>query len=444
MNGPTPKLELVKDLARHLRGGHPWVYRKALEKAGGLAAGTIVDVVEKGRFVARGYYDPLSPIAVRVLTRDPAEGVGPLFFRKRVARAVALRRSFTPFSGGDTDCCRLIHGEGDGLPGVIIDLYGRFAVLKLYSAGLQPHRAAILEALRGEVQLDGIYGRDEGGPADEAAEGDDEGRPGSPEGEGKPPDAARRGVAPPAGWGPDGSAGGAGRSPAAEKGQLLWGKEPPDPIVVREHGMQIAVDVRHGQKTGFFLDQRENRLALRRFAKGRRALNCFSFTGGFSVSAALGGAREVVSVDRDEAALRLARKNFELNGLAVPHRAEATDVLDFLAAQKKAGGRWDLIVLDPPAYAKTQKAVPAALDGYASLHRAALALLPPGGILATASCSARVTAEEFTACVKEAAGKSNVQLQLLEERRQPPDHPVLLSFPEGRYLKFLVFKRLEE
>lgn len=420
--GPAAKLELQKDLARHLRAGHPWVFRKALERApAGLPAGAIVDVVEKGRFVCRGYYDPHSPIVVRVLTRNPAEGVGPLFWRMRISKAIALRRAFAPFDDpAVTDCARLVHGESDGLPGVVIDLYGKWAVLKLYSAGLLPHRDAILTALRGEVAVEGLYGRDDEGAAGdaEAAAGDgDEGE------EAKDP----------------------ARAPRPEKGQVLWGKAPPDPIVVKENGAAIAVDVRAGQKTGFFLDQRDNRLALRRYAKGRRAINCFSYTGGFSLAAALGGAREVVSVDRDDAALGLARRNFELNGLPEGlHRTVTSDVLDFLAAEKARGARWDLIVLDPPAYAKTQKAVPAALDGYASLHRAALQLLPPGGILATASCSARVSAEEFAAAIKEAAGKTGATLQLLEDRRQPPDHPVALAFPEGRYLKFMVFRRMEE
>ncbi len=415
-SSPIVKLSLVKDLARHLRAGHPWVYRRALEKApSGLPAGAIVDVVEKGRFVVRGYYDPLSPIAVRVLTRDPAEAIGTLFFRKRIARAVALRRAFANFTDSHiTDCARLVHGEGDLLPGVIIDLYGKHAVLKLYSKGLAPYRRQIIDALRGEVALDGVYGRDED-RSDEVADdeedaSDESGAPSEPQGR-------------------------------KQKGQVLWGVEPPDPIVVREHGLAIAVDVRTGQKTGLFLDQRENRLALRRYAKGRRALNCFSYTGGFSLAAAAGFAREVTSVDRDGSALELAKKSFELNGFKVPHHTATSDVLEFLAEKKKASERYDLIVLDPPAYAKTQKAVPAALDGYASLHRAALALLPVGGILATASCSARVSAEEFTGYVKEAASKGDIQLQLLEERRQPANHPWLLSFPEGRYLKFLVFQR---
>jgi 23S rRNA (cytosine1962-C5)-methyltransferase len=431
------KLELQKDLARHLRGGHPWVYKRAIERPPqGLPAGAVVDVTEKGKFVARGYFDPLGAVRVRVLTRDPAEAIGPIFWRRRIARAVALRRAYTPFAGGPTDCVRLVHGENDGLPGVVIDLYGKFAVLKLYSAGLTSHRAEILEALRGEVALEGIYGRDEDNSDEPVDEDEARGvRPAPSGAEGGGPAAGRRSVA------------GAPQVPSKDgppaKGQVLWGTEPPDPIVVRENGMQIAVDVRAGQKTGYFLDQRENRFALRRFAKGRtRALNCFSYSGGFSVSAALGGAREVISVDRDAGAIALARKNFELNGLSPEkHGFVAGDVLQYLSKQRDQKARFDLIVLDPPAFAKTQKAVPAALDGYASLHRAALNVLAPGGILATASCSARVSPEEFVGAIREACAKTHTDLQLLEERRQPPDHPVLLAFPEGRYLKFFVFRK---
>jgi 23S rRNA (cytosine1962-C5)-methyltransferase len=407
----TVKLELQKDLARHLRAGHPWVFRRALEKAPrGLEAGAIVDVTERGRFVARGYYDPHSHIAVRVLTLDAAEAIGPHFWRRRVAQAVALRRAYVPFNDpAVTDCVRLVHGEGDELPGIVADLYGKVAVLKLYSAGLAPHRAHIVAALRGEVELSSVYGRDEeaapSAEEDETALEDDSGQ----------------------------------SRPA--RGQVLWGDEPPDPVVVRENGVALAVDVRAGQKTGLFLDQRENRFALRRYARGvRRALNCFSYTGGFSLALALGGARATVSVDRDASALRLARKNFELNGLEPStHAFEAADVHDYLRASNSAA--FDLIVLDPPAYAKTQKAVPAALDGYASLHRAALGALAPGGILATASCSARVSPEQFAAAIREAAVKTRTELSLLEERRQPPDHPIRLSFPEGRYLKFLVLRK---
>src|SRR6266850_995843 len=402
--GPV-KLELQKDLARHLRAGHPWVYKRAIERPPpGLEAGAIVDVTSGGKFVARGYYDPAGAVRVRVLTRDPAEAIGPLFWRRRVARAVSLRRAYV--LSQDTDCARLVHGEGDGLPGVVVDLYGRFAVLKLYSPGLAPHRSAIVEALRGEVALDGIYGRDE-----ETARRDERDELSD-------------------------------RDTTPAKGQVLWGVGPGGTQIVREHGMRIAVDVYGGQKTGYFLDQRENRFALRKFARGRaRAANCFAYSGGFSVSAVLGGAREVISVDRDEAAMKLARRNFELNGIDPARHGFVTgDVLEFL---RGARNPFDLIVLDPPAFAKSQKSVPAALDGYASLHRAALNVLAPGGILATASCSARVPAEDFLGAVREAASKTHADLMLLEEKRQPPDHPALLAFPEGKYLKFFVFRKAD-
>ena len=249
-------LELQKDLARHLRAGHPWVFRKAIEQAPrGLAAGAIVDVVEDGRFVARGYLDPHSAITVRILTREPAEAVDAAFWRGRVRRALALRSELVRGTTG----YRLVHGENDGLPGVVADRYGDFAVLKLYSAGLTPHRAHIVEALRQEVQgLAGVFGRDEV-PRDEE------------------------------------------RTTPTPQGRVLWGAEPPERIEIDEHGMKLLVDVRRGQKTGLFLDQRENRRLVRELSAGRGdALNLFGYTGGFSVAAALGGARHVVTIDVDQ------------------------------------------------------------------------------------------------------------------------------------------------
>jgi 23S rRNA (cytosine1962-C5)-methyltransferase len=397
------ELELRKDLARHLRAGHPWVFRKAIERAPNrLAAGAIVDVVEGGRFVARGYYDPHSAISVRVLTRDAAEAVDAAFWRRRIARAAQVRRELVTGATG----YRLVHGESDLLPGVVVDRYDRWAVLKLYSAGLTPHRAHVVEAIRAAHEdLAGVYGRDEI-PRDDDDERD-------------------------------------GDSPAPA-GRVLWGAEPPERIEVDEHGMKLLVDVRHGQKTGTFLDQRENRRLVRDLARGRpEALNCFSYTGGFSVAAALGGAKHVVSADVDRDAIALARENFRANGLdPADHAFAAADVFDLLASYKKEGRRFDLVVCDPPAFAKSQKAVESALAGYASLNRAALAVLAPGGLLVTASCSARVSPEQFFDAVKEAAFKSRVDLQLVEERRQPPDHPVHPQFREGRYLKLFVFRRV--
>ncbi len=392
-------LELQKDLARHLRAGHPWVFRKAVERGPkGLAAGAVVAVTEGGRFVARGYWDPHSAIAVRILTRDAAEAVDAALWRRRVARAVALRSELVHGTTG----YRLVHGESDGLPGVVVDRYDRFAVLKLYSAGLTPHRGAIVEAVRAAApDLLGIYGRDEI-PRDE--EGDEE--------------------------------------PA--QGKVLWGAEPPARVEIDEHGMKLLVDVRRGQKTGLFLDQRENRRLVRELAGGRvEALNCFSYTGGFSVAAALGGVRRVVSVDSDGDAVALARENFRLNGLDPEgHVFAVEDAFEMLERQKREGRRFDLVVCDPPAFAKSQKAVEAAVAGYASLNRAALAVLEPRGLLVTASCSARVSAEQFYDAVKEAAFKARVELQLVHESRQPPDHPVSPQFREGRYLKCFVYRRV--
>ena len=396
---PEAVLKLQKDLARHLRAGHPWVFRKAIEKAPkGLAAGAIVDVTDGDRFVARGYFDPHSAIQVRVLTREPAEEIDEAFWQRRVARALALRRELVHGTTG----YRLVHGESDGLPGVVADRYDRFAVLKLYSAGLTPHRDAIVEALRSTGEgLFGIYGRDEI-PRDD----DDEG--------------------------------------GAPAGRVLWGAEPPERIAIGEHGMTVLVDVRRGQKTGHFLDQRENRRMVRGLAAGRpEALNLFAYTGGFSVAAALGGAKHVVSVDVDADAIALARENFRANGLdAADHAFAVEDAFELLARYKREGRRFDLVVCDPPAFAKSQRAVDAAVAGYASLNRAALAVVAPGGLLVTASCSARVSVEQFTDAVKEAAFKARVDLQLVAETRQPADHPVSLQFREGRYLKCLVLRRL--
>jgi 23S rRNA (cytosine1962-C5)-methyltransferase len=205
----------------------------------------------------------------------------------------------------------------------------------------------------------------------------------------------------------------------------------------------MLVDVRRGQKTGTFLDQRENRRLVRELARGRaEALNCFSYTGGFSVAAALGGARHVVSVDVDREAIALARENFRENGLdPADHAFAAEDAFELLGRYRHQGRRFDLVVCDPPAFAKSQRAVEGALAGYASLNRAALAVLAPGGLLVTASCSARVSAEQFFDAVKEAAFKGRVELQLVEERHQPPDHPVSPQFREGRYLKCFVYRR---
>lgn len=392
------KVPVKPGLGRHLRAGHPWVFRKAIEAAPRVPAGSVVDLVDGGRFVARGYWDPLSAIAVRVLTTDPHERIDADFFARRVAQGVASRRQLIDFTG--TNAWRVVHGEGDGLPGVIVDLYDGWAVLKLYSAGLTPHRPLLVEALKAALPgLRGVVGRDELGRDDADVD-------------------AERGT-----------------------GKVLWGEAAPNPLPIEERGAKFLVDVYAGQKTGFFLDQRENRHLLRRISRGLEVLNCFCFSGGFSVNAALGGASRVFSVDQDEDAIALARENFTLNGLpAAEHDFLAADVFELLDSFKREGRRFDLVILDPPAFAKSQKAVEGAIAGYASLNRQALAVLKPGGLLCTASCSARVSADAFFEAVKEGAYNAGVDLTLVEERYQPPDHPIRLQFKEGRYLKFYVLR----
>lgn len=393
-----PQIELQKDLGRHLRAGHPWVFRKAIgDVPKSLQAGTIVDLVEHGAFVARGYLDPYSPIAVRVLTTDSRERVDANFWKGRLSKAVELRRSL--FADEDLNAWRVVNGEGDFLPGIVVDRYADYAVLKLYSAGLTPHRATIVKLLMELLPIKGVFGRDE----ISRDEGDsDEGT-----------------------------------------GQVLAGQEPPQRITIRERGTNLLVDVRRGQKTGLFLDQRENRRSLRRFAKGRSVLNCYSFTGGFSIQAALAGASRVTSIDQDADAIELSKDIFTANNVdPAAHEFEVGDVPSFLAASKRAGRQFGCIVLDPPAFTKSQKTVESAHEGYAGINRAAFQLLEPGGILFTASCSARVSAEEFFQAVKEGAFKAKADVQLLETHFQPADHPVQLQLPEGRYLKLLVLRRL--
>ena len=400
--GVDAELPLRKDLARHLRAGHPWVFRRAVEQAPSrLPAGSIVDVTEDGRFVARGYYDPLSAISVRILTREAAEAIDAAFWRRRVARALALRRELV--SG--TNAYRLVHGEGDGLPGVIVDRYDRFAVLKLYSAGLTPHRPAIVEAVRAEAEgLAGVFGRDEVGRDDDDEEGE---------------------------------------APRGRGGRVLWGAEPPERIAVRRARHDAARgraprpedrplprparEPPHGARAGPRAGRGAQPLRLHRRLLG----------GGGA-----GRARHVVTVDVDRDAIALARENFRANGLdPADHAFAAEDCFEILGRYRKEGRRFDLVVCDPPAFAKSQKAVEGALSGYASLNRAALAVLAPGGLLVTASCSARVSAEQFSDAVKEAAFKARVELALVAETRQPPDHPVSLQFREGRYLKCMVLRR---
>jgi 23S rRNA (cytosine1962-C5)-methyltransferase len=375
---PNRKVTLKKDVTKSVRAGHPWIYRDALRPLAGVAAGEIVDVVDaKDAFVARGFADPEGAIGVRVLTLDGRETIDDEFVARRVGEATDVRaRVIDPAT---TDCFRLLHGEGDFLPGVVCDVYAGIHVMRFDGAGARAFGQRVVGALSAPT----VYER------------------------------------------------------SREGGELLAGAPPPDEVVVREHGMRLAVDVVRGQKTGFFLDQRENRRRVRELAQGRTVLNMFSYTGGFSVAAALGGAMRTISVDTAAPALEAARRNFELNDLdPAAHEFVCEDGFEWLDRAARRGERYGLVILDPPSFAPNEESLERALRAYRDLNTLGLQCLETGGWLATASCSSHVDGEAFLGVVREASARSRRRVRLLELRGAGPDHPVAPGHPEGRYLKF--------
>lgn len=385
----VPRVRLRKELARHLRAGHPWVWRDALLPAA-HPAGTVVDVEDgAGRFVARGLFDPGSPIAVRVYTLDAGQAVDGGLVRERVQSALAARRG--AFDPAATNAFRLLNGEGDLLPGLVVDLYADTAVARFDGAAaralLEPLVEATLAAAR-PLGVCRVYERSRGG-----------------------------------------------------RGAVLAGDEPPDQVEVLESGVRLAVDVKRGQKTGTFLDQRDNRRAIRPHASGVEVGNLFSYTGGFSLHAALAGARRVTSVDQAALALDGARTNFVLNGLEPErHGFECADVLDWLPEAARAGRRFGLLVVDPPSFAPSEKSLERALGAYRDLFASALALVEPKGVLAASSCSSHVDMEALLGALRDAGARARRSLRVLETRGQPADHPSTPAFREGRYLKFVLLR----
>jgi 23S rRNA (cytosine1962-C5)-methyltransferase len=379
VNRSSP-LRLRKELARAIRGGHPWLYADALDIPRGLHTGSVVDVIGKnGNFLARGLFDAKSPIAVRLYTLDPDEPVDAALFRRRLAAALASRRF-----DQDTNAFRWCNGEGDFLPGVVVDAYDRVAVLRLDGDAVRVFRDAIARSLVELRDLTHVYERSRGA-----------------------------------------------------KGSALHGAEP-GLVEIREHGVKFSVDVVHGQKTGFFLDQRENRRLLQTFSRGVEVANLFSYTGGFSVYAALAGATRVASVDSAAPALEAARANFRLNGLdPAAHEFACADAFAWLAHKSSQFG---LVITDPPSFAPSEKSVGRALSAYRDLNALALSAVAPGGLLAAASCSSHVGLEAFLGALRDAGEKARRPLRILEVRGQPADHPSLPAFPEGRYLKFVLIR----
>ena len=381
------KIVLAKGRERSVLKRHPWVFSGAVAE-GSADPGEIVEVVSaRGDFVGYGAFSPSSQIRLRMVGWNGVPDVGAL-----VAASVARRSSIV-----GTDAIRLVNAESDGLPGVVADSYAGHMVCQFTSAFGERYRGEIAAALMESVnEAKGVSARD-----------DVEVR-------------AKEGL----------SVGGF---------SVLAGEEPPELVEIFEGGVRMLVDVRKGHKTGFYLDQRDARAAVGRIAAGRTVLNCFSFTGGFGLHAAAGGAKSVTQVDISSGALALAAKNWELNGFGEAEFVEA-DVFKHLRSCRDAGRRFGLIVLDPPKFAESKSQVMRAARGYKDINLLAMKLLEPGGMLATFSCSGAMTPELFERVLAEAALDSGRSLQVVGTTRQAEDHPVSVFFPEGLYLKGAILR----
>jgi len=381
-------VKLCVPLERVLRSGHPWVYRKALHEPP-TAAGEVVAVLSRdGKFIGRGISDEGS-IAVRVFTtRD--EPVDKRLFADRLTAACALRQRILP---PETNAYRLVHGEGDRLPGFVVDLYGAYAVLRFDSPALHSWLPLWLEVLVPHLQRIGARGAVTRVPKTE-------------------------------GFGV----------------QHAWGERPPELVTVLERGMKLVTSLWHGQKTGLFLDHRESRWRVREISAGCRVLNLYGYTGGFSAAAGLGGAEEVVTVDAARPALQLAEQTWSVNVLEPRrHRMEKSDVAHFMQALR-GDERFDIVIADPPSFAPSQRAVPKAMQAYRNLHRSCLRHVEDRGLYLAASCSSHITFQAFEATLREAARTARRSARIIESWGAPPDHPVLPAFPEGDYLKVCLLR----
>jgi 23S rRNA (cytosine1962-C5)-methyltransferase len=396
-----PGVELRKRLERTIRGGHPWVYRDAVAGTPRLPDGALVRVTGTGgRTLAVGFWDARSPIALRILGDEAVAADADAVVLQRVAAALARRLAFV--DRRETDAFRWIHGEADGLPGVHVDLYGDAASLRCDGDGAAAFYRALPERLRDTAAAAGI-----------ALRAVVERR------------RARRGTATAAA--------------TEERAAVVLGTAAAGDFEVRENGLRFGVDLMRGQKGGLFLDQRDNRALVRAIARGRRVLNLFGYTGGFSIYAAAGGARATVTVDAAAPAIAAARRNFERNGLATDDARFVTgDAFAFLEQAASKGERFDLVISDPPSFAPSRRTLATGLRAYQRLHRLCAAVTAPGGTLSAASCSSHVDRASFLATVRDGARDAGRRFQLREMRGASPDHPVVPQFPEGDYLKFAV------
>ena len=398
-----PRCIITTKGTRWVEQGHPWIYEaEVLREEGECENGGLVAAVsEKGKYLGTGFLSRQSKIRVRLLSHNANDRFDEAFWRRRIQYAWDYRKTVM---GEDISCCRVIFGEADGFPGLTVDRFSNILVTQTLSIGMERIKGMLfpllVQVLREDGQeIQGIYERND--VAIRALEGMEQGK----------------------GWFP-------------------LGEPTPDTVTeICENGIYYRVDVENGQKTGFFLDQKYNRLAVAKLAKGRRVLDCFTHTGSFALNAALGGAEHVTAVDISASAIDMARANARRNGLEEKMDFLVADVFDLLpelAAKGKAP--YDFIILDPPAFTKSRKTVESAQRGYKEINLRALKLLPRGGYFATASCSHFMPSEQFVRMLRSAALDAGVELRQIEARQQAPDHPILWNVPETDYLKFYLFQ----
>lgn len=381
---------------KNLEAGHPWIFSGGVKSVSeNTANGEMCRICdEQGRFLATGYYNKCSQIMVRIMSWKD-EQIDKAFFRRRIQ---TLRETKEEFLAPETDSYRVVFGESDFLPGLIVDKYADVLVIQLHTMGIDRFREAIVSALKEVFQPKTIYERSDVGVRQK------EGLKTRPK-------------------------------------QLLSGDDL-DEVLIRENGVYFQVNFREGQKTGFFLDQRENRQLVARFCRSKRVLNCFAYTGGFSVYAALAGAKSVTSVDISGPAIEYARKNFEANRINTKkHQFIKEDVFEWL--KNMSAGEYDLIILDPPSFAKKKEQIKNAIKAYITINSKALEKLPPRGLLVSSSCTTHIDEETFIKILHQSSTHARCRLKLLASAVQPLDHTYNLSFPEGRYLKFFILQKME-
>jgi len=390
-----PRIRLKPGREKSVLFRHPWIFSRALEDVpGDIENGSLVSVVSSdGKVLGTGYYNGYSQIAIRLLAFHESV-IDEVFFKGAFKQAIEFRKQF--INSDDTNAYRIVFGESDGLPGLVVDRYNDFLVIQIHTLGMDKLRPQLLEALKSVLPSQGIYER-----SDLEVRKKEDLR-------------------------------------TFPKG-VLSGQQPPDHLEICEHGIKFFVDIKNGQKTGFFLDQRENRQAIIPFTKGKNVLNLCCYSGGFSVAALTGGAAHTTNVDISRPVLDLARSNFELNGFDPSlHRFISRDAFEYLDECIGSGEKFDFAVVDPPAFVKNRESLAHGTNAYIKLYEKVMKVLGRESILASSSCSSHVTPELYRMILFKAALEAKKDLVILEQRIQPPDHPLRVNFPEGEYLKFAI------